>query len=71
MHAKFTWVSWVQKTNMVYIVQNQNETAAKRKITTKEERIEMVNQYFTLQNGLISSLIISFYITITINALAF
>lgn len=71
MHAKFTWVSWVQKTNMVYIVQNQNETAAKRKITTKEERIEMVNQYFTLQHGLISSLIISFYITITINALAF
>lgn len=71
MHAKFTWVSWVQKTNMVYIVQNQNETAAERKITTKEERIEMENQYFTLQNGLISSLIISFYITITINALAF
>lgn len=71
MHAKFTWVSWVQKTNMVYIVQNQNETAAKRKITTKEERLEMENQYFTLQNGLISSLIISFYITITINALAF
>lgn len=56
---------------MVYIVQNQNETAAKRKITTKEERLEMENQYFTLQNGLISSLIISFYITITINALAF
>lgn len=71
MHAKFTWVSWVQKTNMVYIVQNQNETAAKRKITTKEERLEMENQYFTLQNGLISSLIISFYITIIINALAF
>lgn len=71
MHAKFTWASWVQKTNMVYIVHNQNETAAKRKITTKEERIEMGNQYFTLQNGLISSLIISFCITTTINALAF
>lgn len=39
MHAKFTWPSWVQKRNMVYIVHNQNETAAKRKITTKEERI--------------------------------
>lgn len=48
MHAKFTWVSWVQKTNMVYIVQNQNETAAERKITTKEKRIEMEKSVFYL-----------------------
>lgn len=59
MHAKFTWASCVQKTNMVYILYNQSETAVKRKITTKKERIQIVNQYFTLQNGLTSSLIIS------------
>ena len=38
MHAKFTWASCVQKTNMVYILYNQNETAVKRKITAKKER---------------------------------
>lgn len=70
MHAKFTWASCVQKTNMVYILHNQNETAAKRNITT-ERRIEIINQYFTLQNGLTSPLIISLCVIVTINSLAF
>lgn len=42
MHAKFTWESCVQKTSMVYILYNQNETAAKRK-TNKEKEVKNRN----------------------------
>lgn len=66
VHLRFC----VQKTSMVYILYNQNETAVKRKIT-KKERIESLNQYFTLQNGQISPLIISLCVIVIINALAF
>lgn len=36
MHAKFTWDSCVQKTSVVYILYNQNKTAAKGKNNQKE-----------------------------------